>query len=103
MAGHLRPVRQFRPLAEHRRSWLRAGLPRELQALRRGAGVLMVDPNRGSVDRGKYMTREEAAAYLGIPFERVKPLIDRGALKSVQRGRRSEEHTSELQSLMRNS
>ncbi len=33
------------------------------------------------------MTREEAAAYLGIPFERVKPLIDRGALKSAQRGR----------------
>lgn len=33
------------------------------------------------------MTREEAAAYLGIPFERVKPLIDRGALKGTQRGR----------------
>ena len=47
----------------------------------------MVDPNRGSVDRSKYMTREEAATYLGIPFERVKPLIDRGALKGTQRGR----------------
>lgn len=33
------------------------------------------------------MSRKEAAEYLGIPFERVKPLIDNGKLKGLQRGK----------------
>lgn len=41
----------------------------------------------GNVDRSKYMTRQEAAAYLGIPFERVKPLINSGKLNGLQRGK----------------
>lgn len=41
----------------------------------------------GSVDRKKYMTRADAAAELGIPFERVKPLIDKGQLAGLQRGK----------------
>lgn len=41
----------------------------------------------GNVDRSKYMTREEAASYLGIPFYKVKPLIDKGKLKALQRGK----------------
>jgi len=39
-----------------------------------------------TVDRNKYMTRKEAAEYLGLTFERVKPLIDKGILKGLQRG-----------------
>jgi excisionase family DNA binding protein len=41
----------------------------------------------GSVDRDAYMTRQEAADYLGIPIYKVKPLIDSGTLKGLQRGR----------------
>lgn len=41
----------------------------------------------GPVDRKKYMTRQEAAKELGIPFERVKPLIDKGKLTGLQRGK----------------
>lgn len=41
----------------------------------------------GNVDRDKYMTRKEAAEYLGVPFERMKPMLDRGALKGLQRGK----------------
>lgn len=43
--------------------------------------------NPDKVDRKKYMSRAEAAEYLGIPFERVKPLIDKGILKGLQRGK----------------
>ncbi len=46
----------------------------------------MVDPNRGSVDRGKYMTRTEAAKLLGVPQERIAPLVARGRLKGLWRG-----------------
>lgn len=38
------------------------------------------------IDRSVWMTREEAATFLGIPFNRLKPLIDRGVLKSTRRG-----------------
>lgn len=41
----------------------------------------------GTADRDKYMTRAEAAKELGIPFERVKPLIDKEILKGLQRGK----------------
>lgn len=40
------------------------------------------------IDRSVWMTREEAGALIGLPWERIKPLIDRGALKGLQRGRR---------------
>lgn len=41
----------------------------------------------GNVDRDKYMTRLEAAEYLGVAFYRVKPMIDEGKLKGLQRGK----------------
>ncbi len=46
----------------------------------------MADPNRGSVDRTRYMTRTEAAAYLGLPFERLAPLVARKRLTGTWRG-----------------
>lgn len=46
----------------------------------------MTDPNRGSIDRARYMTRKEAAAFLGVPFERIAPLVARGRLSGTWRG-----------------
>lgn len=43
--------------------------------------------NPDKIDRSKYMSRKEAAEELGIPFERVKPLIDNGKLRGLQRGK----------------
>jgi hypothetical protein len=40
------------------------------------------------IDRSVWMTREEAGALIGLPWERIKPLIDRGTLKGLQRGKR---------------
>lgn len=41
----------------------------------------------GPVDRKKYMSRAEASVYLDIPPNRIKPLIDKGDLKGLQRGK----------------
>lgn len=38
------------------------------------------------VDKAKYMTRSEAAAYLGITFDQVGPLLARGVLAGITRG-----------------
>lgn len=40
------------------------------------------------IDRSVWLTREEAGALIGLPWERIKPLIDRGDLKGLQRGKR---------------
>lgn len=40
------------------------------------------------IDRSVWMTREEAAAALGTQHRSIKPLIDSGDLKGLQRGRR---------------
>lgn len=39
-----------------------------------------------TVDHKKYMSRTEASEYLGMPWNRIKPLIDDGTLKGLQRG-----------------
>lgn len=39
-----------------------------------------------TVDRTKYMTRSEAAKLLGVPHERIAPLVAQGRLKALQRG-----------------
>lgn len=41
----------------------------------------------GTVDHNKYMSRADAVKALGIPFERIKPMIDRGQLEGYQRGK----------------
>ena len=41
---------------------------------------------QGSIDRTRYMTRREASAYLGVPFERLAPLVARGRLTGTRRG-----------------
>ena len=38
------------------------------------------------IDRTKYMTRREAARFLGVPFERIAPMVARGGLKGTWRG-----------------
>lgn len=40
------------------------------------------------VDRSVWMTREEAAAALHTNHQSIKPLIDSGDLKGLQRGHR---------------
>lgn len=40
------------------------------------------------IDRSVWMTREEAATALHTDHQGIKPLIDRGALVGLQRGRR---------------
>lgn len=40
------------------------------------------------IDRDVWMTREEAATALHTDHQSIKPLIDRGELKGLQRGRR---------------
>lgn len=40
------------------------------------------------IDRSVWMTREEAATALHTDHQSIKPLIDRGALVGLQRGRR---------------
>lgn len=40
------------------------------------------------IDRSVWLTREEAGALIGLPWERIKPLIDRGELTGLQRGKR---------------
>lgn len=38
-------------------------------------------------DRSKYVSRQEAARILGIPPERILPLIRNGSLSGQQRGK----------------
>lgn len=37
-------------------------------------------------DKAKWMSRTDASKALGLPWERIKPLIDKGQLKGLQRG-----------------
>lgn len=38
------------------------------------------------IDRSVWMTQSEAAALLGLQHSDIRPLIDRGSLKSLRRG-----------------
>lgn len=37
-------------------------------------------------DKAKWLSRTEAGKALGLPWERIKPLIDKGELTGLQRG-----------------